>query len=65
MLSEHIYQHELDLAHGLLTLTTRRAEFLELMSWHLYEPHIDWECYWAWFYHSAVSAEMAYENSME
>lgn len=63
MASERIYQHELDLAHG--CFTARRAEFLELMSWHLYELRIDWELYWKLFYSSTVSAETAYEKSIE
>lgn len=62
MTSERIYQHELDLAHGYIT--ARRAEFLELMSWHLYEPRVDWELYWELYYNSTISAETAYENSI-
>lgn len=62
MLAEHIYQHELDLAHG--SFIARRTEFLEFMSWHLYEPQVDWELYWNHFYNSSVSAETAYENSI-
>ena len=62
MTSECIYQHEISLAHD--HLTARRAEFLELMSWQLYNPTVDWELYWQLFYSSDLTAETAYENSI-
>ena len=63
MNAELIYTRELQLLDPFEL--SRRFDFLELMSWNLYNPRADWQLFWNLFYKSDVSAEEAYELSVK
>ena len=42
----------------------RRFEFLDIMRKYLYDPSVNWDCFWSWYYHSNIPAIDAFAHSL-